>query len=373
MNTEKTVLEKRDKIVSLQTVRALAFLGIFSSHCEATHLGAWGVSVFLILSGFVMVYTYHDRLLESSLKSCIIFSLEKVKKLYGLHILMMLTALVFVIKALVSNFAIKQFIFMCMEVFFNVTLLQTWIPSSTIYYSLNGVSWYLSVCLFLYAVFPLLLKQIKKLSSKKSFLFIISIYMIQIVIGVVTQFIDIPIVYSDNFSKWVIYIFPLFRLGDFAIGCCLGNIYLHEKFVLNEVIASVLEILVFIAIFGAGYFYVNQIGFLGSEWFRHTMLYTPTSICIVLLFALKQGIISKCLTCKVLVFVGDLSAYMFLIHQMVIQYIDVISIKLVGNALNIYVKVIMAFIITVLCANGYKKLSIRKKDESNIKVEKLKK
>ena len=47
---------KQNQLKSLQGVRALAFAGIFSSHCGCSDLGAWGVSVFFILSGFLMVY-----------------------------------------------------------------------------------------------------------------------------------------------------------------------------------------------------------------------------------------------------------------------------------------------------------------------------
>ncbi len=156
------------RIASLQTIRALAFLGIFTSHCAATRLGAWGVSVFFVLSGFVMTYTYYNRELEKTLKKCIQFSINKIKKLYPLHILMMLSALVFVVKELLTNFSIKSFVFVCGKVLLNVTLLQTWIPSSSVYFSLNGVAWYLSVCLFIYAVFPIIIRYVRKMDIKTS-------------------------------------------------------------------------------------------------------------------------------------------------------------------------------------------------------------
>ena len=50
------------KLESLQAIRALAFLGICSGHCALTRLGAWGVAVFLNLSGFLLVYRhYYDE------------------------------------------------------------------------------------------------------------------------------------------------------------------------------------------------------------------------------------------------------------------------------------------------------------------------
>lgn len=42
MNTQKVLLTDRGRIQSVQSLRAMAFLGIFTSHCQATSLGAWG-------------------------------------------------------------------------------------------------------------------------------------------------------------------------------------------------------------------------------------------------------------------------------------------------------------------------------------------
>ena len=46
--------------MSLQGIRAIAFLGIFLYHCELIETGPWGVSIFLILSGFLMSYNYYN-------------------------------------------------------------------------------------------------------------------------------------------------------------------------------------------------------------------------------------------------------------------------------------------------------------------------
>lgn len=52
------------KIDGLQGLRAVAFIAIFISHTSVgnySKLGAWGVSIFLVLSGFVMVYSYWNK------------------------------------------------------------------------------------------------------------------------------------------------------------------------------------------------------------------------------------------------------------------------------------------------------------------------
>ena len=92
----------KNRIDSLQAVRALAFLGIFLSHSDITAFssgGAWGVSVFLILSGFLMYYSYYgdNRVQNLGLKYSIRFGISKIKKLYPLHIVTMISALPFMI------------------------------------------------------------------------------------------------------------------------------------------------------------------------------------------------------------------------------------------------------------------------------------
>ena len=76
MSTDSTFL-KNSKIKSIQALRACAFLGIFASHLEIFSLGAWGVSIFLVLSGFIMYYAYSNRDLETGFEKNITFAVKK--------------------------------------------------------------------------------------------------------------------------------------------------------------------------------------------------------------------------------------------------------------------------------------------------------
>ena len=68
-----------------QGLRAVAFMAIFASHLFGFGaLGAWGVSVFFTLSGFLMVYSHWFQEKEPSFG--IRFPREKIRKLYPLHI-----------------------------------------------------------------------------------------------------------------------------------------------------------------------------------------------------------------------------------------------------------------------------------------------
>ena len=73
-------------ISSLQGLRAVAFLCVVISHCGAPWLGPWAISVFVALSGFLMVCNYYDRPRTApGLQSAIAFSFKKIRRLYAPH------------------------------------------------------------------------------------------------------------------------------------------------------------------------------------------------------------------------------------------------------------------------------------------------
>lgn len=156
-------VKSKNRIYSIQSLRAIAFLGVCLSHCGIGEAGTWGVSVFIILSGFLMTYNYYEKNIEKmNLKESIIFSIHKIRKLYLLHIITMVFAvLIEVVK--IKNFLvdIKNLIF---KIIVNILLIQAWVPKISINFSLNGVSWYLSLCAFLYFSFPFVQRCQKNIS-----------------------------------------------------------------------------------------------------------------------------------------------------------------------------------------------------------------
>lgn len=358
MLQEKIAVDRpAGKILSLQTVRALAFLGIFTSHCGVTYLGPWGASVFFVLSGFVMVFTYSDKNMDTSMRSNFQFSLKKIKKLYPLHIVMMISAIPIIIWDIMQNDSARTYVVSIIKVFLNIFLVQTWVAKSSAYFSMNGVAWYLSVCLFIYMMFPLLMKQIKRYSDDKmAYICIAVILVLQIIVGFLSSLVNVPLKYSDNFSKWITYILPVFRLGDFAIGCNLGYLFLKKRTQISSVLATILEIVTIALIYISETIYREKISFLGSEWCRYSVLFLPTSALLVYLFALNKGIISKLLTNKALIFIGNISAYTFLIHQMVIRYLKVLMPHVINGEVNIWINTVLAFIITLISTLIYRKI-----------------
>lgn len=99
------------------------------------------------------------------------------------------------------------------------------------------------------------------------------------------------------------------------------------------------------------------------------MLYTPTSVIMIWLFAMKQGFLSTILTCKPLVYLGNISAYTFLTHQIVIRYFESIAQRLIDNPMNAYIKFFMILCITILCSEIYRTLEDKIKNRKFVRSE----
>ncbi len=372
--TEEKVrnMSEQKKLPSLQALRALAFIGIFTCHAGLTQLGAWGASVFLVLSGFLMVYTYYDRELDTSPKGAVRFAAKKIGKLYPLHIIMLVAALPFVVRGLIQAFSLHGLVKAGAQVVLNALLLQSWIPKSASYFSLNGVTWYLSICVFLYLMFPYLLKVIQRYRGRViACVSIVIVFCVQFGIAFLLRNMTVPMSVSDNLAKWVTYICPVFRLGDFFIGCNLGYLFLKRKGSLPMVVASIGEILVLLALVVSQKIFNGHYGFFSTEWFILTVLYVPTSALLVYLFAAKEGILTGLLTNPVLIAIGNVSGSAFLIHQIVIRYLWEIRARVGGTWFNNWVVLVLAAGITGLliwiyqqAEKKFRKPGAKKKEET---------
>lgn len=333
-------MKEKKKSGSIQALRAIAFFEIFLRHCYVPYFtGAFGVSVFFVLSGFCMELSYFRKpVQEISGRGSLAFALKKISKIYMLHILMMLAS------ALLSGFRISW-----SSLILNIFLVQTWVPDGNVYYSLNGVSWYLSAYMFICLAAPLLLHLINKIKNKRSvYLLMAATACVMLLTGLLVSGLC-----NEDTAKWFTYICPLYRLGDFVLGACLAVIYNRrdEKNGSNSKMYTAAEILTILISAAVMYLHTDVIS---NQGLRYTILFVPVSLLIIYLFAVNKGMITKLLTNRVLVFIGDISAYTFLIHN--------IAIRCVNFALSrfhlqdmILLKIICAMAITVAAAVVYRK------------------
>ena len=372
MTTEQISSNKKEKIDSLQALRASAFLGIFLSHCKVISLGVWGVSVFFVLSGFLMTYSYYDRDLSLSPVSSLKFAIGKTGKLYSLHLITMLANLILPVlfsgAALlgeVRNHAGKMLL--------NALLVQAWIPSSEYYFSMNGVAWFLSSILFLYFLFPYLLRLVRRISSiPKAILWMILVYLIQIVIARIARTAAVPKAVSDNFNKWLTYICPAFRFGDFCIGGLLGFIFIRTRAKEGDRPEPMKKCIAYNTLFEVGavaLFVVSQMVYsktiiINGIWLNYySCLFLPSSLLLVWIFAGRRGLITKLLSRKWMIYLGNLSSYAFLIHLVAIKYVQksyvLISKSRMSGIALACVSLLITIVLSYVCSKIQRKRKLR--------------
>ena len=335
-------------------------------HAGLWDTGEWGASVFFMLSGFLMMKGYYDRegFEISSVKECALFSVRKIKSLYPLHIITMLLAAAYMIFDKVVNNALEKSYIMhiAKTMVLCIPLLQTWIPKMYVAFALNGPSWYLSVSLFLYAAFPLLLRVFrKKLNMKNAGILMLSIFAIQLLAGYIIGRLNMPEGPTNEWSKWFTYIFPVYRLGDFAIGCIAGYIFINRKKEVSPIAATIKELF---AIAAAAFSIIayQKLGGGNYEWFRYTELYLPSSLLLVYVFAVNGGYITRLLTNRALIWIGDMSPYAFLIHQIVICWFNYILRSIFGDVsililagANLGITLALSWLVSKIKNNRHKK------------------
>ena len=328
-------------ISSLQGLRAVAFLSVVLSHCGAPWLGPWAITVFVALSGFLMTCNYYDRPRTApGLRSAIAFSLQKIRKLYPLHLIMMATALLFVLKGLLAQPSVRGVLSCAAQLAVSVLLLQTWIPSSRFWFCLNGVAWYLSVQAFLYAIFPLLLAVLKKADTRRLRCIAAVIFCAQCLFSLAVWKAGL----SGKAAFYLTYLCPVFRAGDFTISCCMGCLY-HSRKQERTLPGGAFSLLELAAVLFAGgclFIAAKQVGVLGAVAFRYNVLFTPSAV----------------LSTKPFLWLAGLSPYGFLIHQVLIRYMEWTADKF-SLTVHPVVWTLTVYLLTLCLSSFYKALERR--------------
>lgn len=306
-------MQKKNRIDSLQILRAIGFLEIFLGHAGVSFFtGAFGVSMFIVLSGFCVAINYLPRIDQQdvSVVGNIKFAVSKIKKLYVLHLIMLLLKFIFS-NMPTSSKAIRRMVM-------DILLAQCWSPYIEDFFSYNGVAWYLSTYLFICFFAPWLIKLLSKIKKKETAVTTgILVYFIMTFIGILAT--KRPLSFGDSFPYWLTYILPFYRLLDFALGALLGWLYLdsskEEKW--NPKLSTIMELCTVAAFIVVVKIFHRIEGV--YDGICYNALFAPVSLWLVIIFVRSRGALMKLLDNRFFHWIGNLSSYTFLIHQIVIH------------------------------------------------------
>lgn len=111
------------------------------------------------------------------------------------------------------------------------------------------------------------------------------------------RFFVIPANVSDDFIKWFTYIFPMYRMFDYLIGCLLGDLWVYKRTIEeqenNRIRTELLEVLSIILVIIVNLIYTYEVSIPLGSWFVRTCLYLPVSMILVWTFATGKGFITQ--------------------------------------------------------------------------------
>lgn len=298
---------------------------IFLYHAELFPFGHFAVTFFFILSGFVAYYS--DKTEEElNIKSSISYFFNKIKKFYLIYLIAMILGILVNFNVL-NSYPLKKIIGIIVS---NLLLVQSFIPSSDFYFSLNGVGWYLSSLGFCYFTFKMYKKLLSKVEKNKLIINIVILWIFQFVISILIINFDYDI------TQWIMYINPIMRSINFFMGMILAKLFISknnmaENKINKSTFTEFIIGLIFIVIYVGSIFIPRS--FIWSTY------YSPIIMIIIYFFSFEKGCISRFLGKSIFVNLSKISFEFYIFHQVILTSLWKIvgdnKIKLIAGSLII--------------------------------------
>lgn len=325
----------KSKIDSLTSLRFFAAAAIVVYHASG-HFGIpvdnlkpfildQGVSFFFVLSGFILTMVYGEKLKTKSAdrsKSVGSFIVARIARIWPLHLATLLIFALLLPGHFWASFTPIHFL----TSFF---LLQSWIPVNAFNFAFNGVSWSLSAELFFYLVFPLLV-----INYERNWLRNLALSFIPIpVFAFLANYYQLPYQPSETVGfHGLLYVSPFARVFEFALGIAAfawagkaaGRLAKANLLTGTVIEAFVLALTYFITYKSEKLsIFLSRLSHLGEPahtWLSHGGTVALSFALLILVFSFSRGLFSRLLSMRALVYLGEISFSIYLVHRLLLHY-----------------------------------------------------
>lgn len=186
--------------------------------------GFLGVSLFYVLSGFILTYAYWGRLGTSSLRD---FYRARVARIYPVYVLALVVALPRFAYALITGKSESAAALVLAPL-----ALQSWVPSAALAW--NAPGWSISNELAFYLAFPLCLGLSLKLGSVRASLFALASVVAAIGVAWLVFVLNpdgLPSYSPESSGRWlnVVKFNPVMHLPEFFVGVASACLYMDRR------------------------------------------------------------------------------------------------------------------------------------------------
>lgn len=289
----------------------------FSSHLFGFNLGA-AVSFFFVLSGFVLSHAKYRTLEAGGAKMR--FIVERWFRIWPLHIV---CGIIF-IYSLPAVGSFSQF-------YLYSTLQHSWVPSYSTGFFLNAVSWSISVELFFYIIFAFLATMSVQILFTATVICICAVFGVMAAASWYPQFFPFSPLMPNLLETGVtqgsfFYFFPPIRLPEFLAGMVTYRIFRAVNLTPRAATLAQCSVVLIAALIVVFFWQINSIiskfvPIVAAQMFPHYGLW-PFCCLFIWAFAYQSGALAQVLSIKPLIYLGEISFSMYMIHQIIISNMD---------------------------------------------------
>lgn len=345
---------KDDKeILSLTGLRFLAAFYVFLFHIHIRwpisdhgfmkkflNQGAVGMSIFFMLSGFVLAYRYADG--RTTLRD---YFTNRFARIYPIYIVAAVVTLPWIGIGFGSGSTTdtaKGLSQIALLVFSNIFLLQAWFLQFFSYWN-NGGSWSISVEAFCYVLLPFILPRLALASLKQLFVIAAICWLLAVLPGLSAALFDAP-------SNGIYYSMPIFRFPEFIIGACV-SLAVRIEYTYQR--RSGLQFTVLVL-------FILYLGIAGSKlplYVGHNWVALPAIAFMIFSLSNGKGPIASMLAAPIFVWLGKISycfySFQALIILLLIDHHDALIEVVPFLANNLLLAMTSITALLVLSAGGY--------------------
>jgi peptidoglycan/LPS O-acetylase OafA/YrhL len=354
------------EVPALTGLRGIAALSILAAHTagpmlrfspesplrDSLRLLAFlGMTLFFVLSGFVIHYNYRHQILSEPAKGYLAFLWARFTRLYPLFLFMLVTSTIFdqnmFASAVASSYSVDSF---SIVLPFYLTFSQSWsntsIDNVKIITGLGvdaSITWSISTEWFFYLLYPIFALLLTRLNRLQTIGF--SLLTFAASWAILAYAIDVscadpdywrvarygarnaPQDSSADFFSWLEYYSPFVRIGEFILGNLVAQFVVRLRDVpvsskearAGELFAAIALLTVPIFLYVSRYF-SSEAGFIFH--LRHNFLLAPSAAVLIFCASRYQTYLLSFLKSRPIIWIGEISYSIYLSHIFILHAIS---------------------------------------------------
>jgi peptidoglycan/LPS O-acetylase OafA/YrhL len=333
----------RKHIPALTSLRFLAALWVFLFHLHIwhgnigispidkfLHAGAVGMAFFFVLSGFILALASEGQEPLADYRG---YAVRRFARIYPVYLFVLISS--WTLNGFAGPLGDRPARSAVAHGLADFTLTNAWFPQMFMGGHARDGTWSLSVEVFFYALFPLILFHARNMSDRALTLGIRWAIGLMFFFSVMGKYVQ-PM---DHFTQTVLfYSMPIFRLPEFVVGVFAGVLALRETTVVpsgRKIVWAVLGGVLFLSIFAKTF-----------PWVALGVAVIPTLIASFAYFAkTHDGAVVGLFSSRTFVFLGEASFALYLVQLVTIPWF-----KAHDLGLGLRSSVALCFVVTLVMA-----------------------